>query len=580
MKKRILSAFLAVCIAAGIISFPVAAEEAVQIQDEQVEASSRVSGHTLSKDWKWRYYEYDDGTVAVCEYCRVSEDGKLVIPEMIDGKKVTRVGFIGEEFVVPDRRMIKNVTIPATVDYIDSDAFKHYSWMTDLTVLGDVSLEYGELDGCTALKTLTLGRDSINMSRFKNSPITTINFIEGLKHVTVRGSGNEQCGKNLTTINLPNSVKSFAAYGCPNLSSLNCAKHFSQIDISLRDCPKLHLEVWVKGKSMKDFSNTGITKITINVSSWGKYGWLKDSLQDCPYLKEIVLTGKNNYYFIKNGMLCWKKQKNSKEYDIIAYPAGKSTAGNFTLPKNVKCVYYGAFDRCRFKTITIPENITDDWYWDVSNSLLKGNGAVLCLVRDSAADTEDGKVKNLAKRLGVAPKRIRYKFGNTYRISYKLKGGRNAAGNPKTYRAGQIKKLKKPTRKGYKFLGWKRSGKTRGTYCNTTERAYGPFTNYTFTACWKKAGSADTGVGKKKPQKIMVNKSYKKTLGSKSFSLKAKSSTGAKLSYSSSNTKVVKVDAKGKVKIVGVGKAVITIAAKASKKYAAKKVKVRITVKK
>lgn len=158
----------------------------------------------------------------------------------------------------------------------------------------------------------------------------------------------------------------------------------------------------------------------------------------------------------------------------------------------MKCIYHGAFDSCKFKTITIPENITGDWYWEhytgagKASSLLRGNQSALCLVRGSAVDTEDGKAKALAKSLNVKSKRIRYKYGNTYRISYKLKGGRNAKGNPVSYRAGQIKKLKKPTRKGYKFLGWKRSGKTWGTYCNTTERQSGPFANYTFTACWKK----------------------------------------------------------------------------------------------
>lgn len=443
---------------------------------------------------------------------------------------------------------------------------------------------------------LTVNTENPNLDDLGSSSVTTINFAEGLEYITICGSKTvvngtamstipTKAGKTLTTVNLPKSVKSFAAYDCPNLSKLNCPKHFSQIDISLRGCPKLHIEVWVKGAVMKDFSNTGITKLTIDPSGWGKWGWLKGGLNNCPNLKEIVLAKKSNYYFVKNGMLCWKNKKSSKTYDILAYPAGRSTSGNFTIPKDAKCVYHGAFDSCKFKTITIPENITDDWYWEnysedgKADSMLRGNKAVLCLVRDSAADTD-------AESLNVAQKRVRRKYGSTYRISYKLKGGKNAPGNPVSYRAGQIKKLKKPTRKGYKFLGWKRSvgGKKSGwtweTYCNTTERQTGPFANYTFTACWKKTGAGNPGTDKKKPHKITVNKSYHKTLASKPFSLKAKSSTGAKLSYKSGNTKVAKVDAKGKVKIVGVGKAVITIAAKAGKKYAAKKVKVTVVVKK
>lgn len=574
MKKRILSAFFAVCVATGIISLPVAAAESIQVKEEQVESSAKVSGYALSKDWTWRYYEYDNGTVAVCEYCRTSPDGNLVIPEMIDGKKVVQVGRLGEEFVVPDRRMIKNVTIPATVTDIDSGVFRHYSWMTDLTILGDVYSMTDVAEGCTALKTLTLKKDYINMSDFKDSPITTINFVDGMKYMTVQGAGAK-----LTTVNLPRSVESFSVYDCPNLSTLNCAKSFSQIDLSLQDCPKLHMEVWVKGYYMKDFSNTGITKVTIDVSSWGKYGWLKESLKDCPYLKEIVLTGKNNYYFIKNGMLCWKNKKNSKYYDILAYPAGKSTKGNFMIPKNVKCVYHGAFDSCKFKTITIPENITSEWYWEQNmdnsaSSLLRGNQTVLCLVKGSVADREDGNAEELAKYLNVKKMRIRYQLGSTYRISYKLNGGVNAAGNPTSYRAGQIKKLKKPTRKGYVFLGWKRNGSDG--YENTTKRHYGTFKDYTFTACWKKDNSSKSENGKS--HKIIITKSYKKVLGSKAFKLKARSSIGAKLKYSSSNSKIAKVNARGKVKIIGVGKAVITVTADADGKYTAARTKVTITV--
>lgn len=332
---------------------------------------------------------------------------------------------------------------------------------------------------------------------------------------------------------------------------------------------------------MKRFYNAGITKITIDVSSWGKGGWNKESLQGCPYLKEIVLTGKNNYYFMRNGMLCWRNKKNSTEYDILAYPAGKSTKGNFTIPKNVKCVYNGAFDSCKFKTITVPENITEKWYWDTdyqnsAYSLLRGNQAVLCLVKNSAADTQDGNAAKLAKYLNVKKKRISYKLGSTYSISYKLNGGVNAAGNPTSYRAGQVKKIKKPTRKGYVFLGWKRNG--RSGYEDTTKRYSGSFKNYTFTACWKKDNSSKSENKNEKPHKITVTKSYKKVLGSKAFRLKARSSAGAKLYYSSSNSKIAKVDAKGKVRIVGVGKAVITIKADAKGKYKATKAKVNITV--
>lgn len=92
----------------------------------------------------------------------------------------------------------------------------------------------------------------------------------------------------------------------------------------------------------------------------------------------------------------------------------------------------------------------------------------------------------------------------------------------------------------------------------------------------EKPGSSKPGTLKQ--HQITVKKSFKKILGSKSFSLNARSATGGKLSYSSSNLKVAKIDSKGKVKIAGVGKTVFTITAHGDKKYTVKKVKVTLTV--
>ena len=87
-----------------------------------------------------------------------------------------------------------------------------------------------------------------------------------------------------------------------------------------------------------------------------------------------------------------------------------------------------------------------------------------------------------------------------------------------------------------------------------------------------------TQEGEKKTQKISA-KSYTKTYGNKAFSLKAKTSGNGKLTYKTSNKKVVTVSTKGKVTIKGCGKATITIKAKATSKYKAASKKITITVK-
>ncbi len=72
--------------------------------------------------------------------------------------------------------------------------------------------------------------------------------------------------------------------------------------------------------------------------------------------------------------------------------------------------------------------------------------------------------------------------------------------------------------------------------------------------------------------------SYNKLYGSKAFSLKAKTSGDGKLTYQSSNTKVVKVSASGKVALKAPGKAVITVRASATPSCKAAVLKVAVTV--
>ncbi len=80
-------------------------------------------------------------------------------------------------------------------------------------------------------------------------------------------------------------------------------------------------------------------------------------------------------------------------------------------------------------------------------------------------------------------------------------------------------------------------------------------------------------------QKITVKKSkYKLVYGAKDFKLGAKSNKKTKLTYKSSDTKVVKVSSKGKVTIKGCGKAEVVIRAEGTTKYKPAEKKISITV--
>lgn len=79
---------------------------------------------------------------------------------------------------------------------------------------------------------------------------------------------------------------------------------------------------------------------------------------------------------------------------------------------------------------------------------------------------------------------------------------------------------------------------------------------------------------------LKVGKVAAKTYGDAKFALDVKCSRNDKKTFTSSNTKVVKVDGTGKVTIVGAGKAVVTVSVAANQNYKAAAAKVAITVNK
>ena len=72
---------------------------------------------------------------------------------------------------------------------------------------------------------------------------------------------------------------------------------------------------------------------------------------------------------------------------------------------------------------------------------------------------------------------------NSYRITYKLNGGKNTKSNPAKYSITSSVKLKNPSRKGYRFTGWYTDGACKK---KVTAIKKGTTGNKTFYAGWRK----------------------------------------------------------------------------------------------
>lgn len=129
--------------------------------------------------------------------------------------------------------------------------------------------------------------------------------------------------------------------------------------------------------------------------------------------------------------------------------------------------------------------------------------------------------------------------------------------------SGKKYNLPTPKKRDYIFMGWNKNKNSKEGVNTIT-----PQNDETYYAIWKA----------KSTQKI-TTKSYTKTYGERAFNLNAKTSGNGKLTFKSSDNKVVTVSSKGMINIKGCGKASITIKAAATSKYKAATKKITILVK-
>lgn len=463
---------------------------------EKTQDSQRSSDSPVYNYGDWMGYENEDGTLTVVGIHTLSENLKnpVIIPSVIEGKTVTAIdGIYKNGYTVFDAfspELVTSIVLPDTiVKFISySNIFKNFVNLDTIAFPNNAEvdietriLEHPSLKNISVYGGCSGPTSGSSGSGNSTSMVENITIYEGTTFI----SGGRF--DKLTTLNLPSTTERFSWRESPMLSKLNCPKSTESFSTeSLTDCPNLKIPIrtiqrW-ENVQISGFRNSGITKITIE----GLQGGLdKRTFQDCPYLKEInVINGKD--FYSKDGVLYWKD-------DLFAYPAGKSTATNYTLPSNVKCIYAYAFSGTKFTSLTLPEDLTYEYYWDgVTESDSLGNSIAVNIFTRNNMKVRMIKGANgvwwdtpeaVAERFKIDANRVEFYKGNRYSISYELNGGQNASGNPTSYQAGDdTVTLKNPTKAGYQFVGWKRND-IAGEFCNTTE-CYSRFQNYTFTAYW------------------------------------------------------------------------------------------------
>ena len=351
----------------------------------------------------FEYSVLDNGTVAITKYNGSAE--KVVIPQKIDGKSVTRIGDSAfewcsniESIAIPDnvtsigRRAfgdctgltnitipnsvieigwhafydcanLKSITIPDSVISIGGCAFNNCTSLTSVTIPDSVtSIDYPAFVGCTSLTAINVATGNQNYVSANgvlyNKNKTTIKcypagkkdknykMLDGVKSIDDSAFGG--C-ISLMSITLPDSVTRIGAWvfsGCTSLTSITIPDSVTSIDdYAFRGC-------------------TSLTNITIpnSVTSIGDLAF-----DGCTSLKSIKIP--NGVTSIgESAFYCCASLTNITIPNSVTSIGGWAFSGctslkSITIPNSVTSIGGYAFYNCTsLKSITIPDSVTEIGY--------------------------------------------------------------------------------------------------------------------------------------------------------------------------------------------------------------------------
>ncbi len=198
------------------------ADDSREAADGAVEAfEAKDAENTLTYEVK------EDGTAEITGPKTVS--GDLVIPEEIDGYRVTSIG----RYAFEDCSGLTGVSIPGSVTSIGDSAFRGCSGLTGVSIPGSVtSIGDSAFSGCSGLKSAGPlgGGYNYEFGWVNDIPDSAFEECRSLTSVSIPGSVTSIgryafCGcSGLTSVSIPGSVTSigkFAFWGCSGLTSVS-----------------------------------------------------------------------------------------------------------------------------------------------------------------------------------------------------------------------------------------------------------------------------------------------------------------------------------------------------------------------
>ena len=149
--KKFLAALLALSLTFGSVALPVA-ESGVIVRGVNISASAEMYGD-------YEYEILDDGTVEINKY--TGEGGSVVIPSVIDGRKVTSIG----KYAFRNNSSISSIKMPNSITHIGDWAFDKCSNLTNISLSDDLTeICYSAFSNCSSLVSITIPKNVVKIS--------------------------------------------------------------------------------------------------------------------------------------------------------------------------------------------------------------------------------------------------------------------------------------------------------------------------------------------------------------------------------------------------------------------------------
>lgn len=317
------------------------------------------SGYGVQAAENYTYTDNGDGTVTITGY--TGGDMKVVIPDTLDGKRVTAIG--NKAFHTKD---ITEVTIPAGVTSIESAAFQYCVKLTTVVFSGEGITTIGKeaFDHCSNVSSITLPASLVSVGEKAFANMGNISVATDAMSITYGKNvfqntkvGNLTCKQSSSTYKYAASLAKKVIYSGPYFASLTAS-----VNVGAELVLTLHQ---VQGEVIWESSNPAVAtvdkgtvkglkagKTTITAKNNGETLSVKVTVKNLKlnYKKVTITKGYTKQLTVKNASKVTWSSGNRKV--AVVSKSGKVTAkrtGKATITAQVGNVSY----KCK---VTVKEN--------------------------------------------------------------------------------------------------------------------------------------------------------------------------------------------------------------------------------